>query len=222
MRTRPLCQGKPRVTWTSVKTLAISFCKSAILLVHSQKPLNYLVPARCDVVNFEGWLASLLGQREQQVQRLLEDQTALHFLIIWSLFESKCFSGFVKADGLEKFSERIIANESFDATTISAAASHFHRRYQDKQLYKNLMHKQSSPKMKSVLEQPFDSLQPQDVVFLVALTVYRFRNNIFHRNKGVASWLRFKDQIEYCIQVMKAFVTHAESVTPSLRVPHSE
>ena len=173
-------------------------------------------------MNFECWLASLLSQSEDQVRCLLKDETALHFLIIWSLFESKCFNGFAKADGLEDFSERIVAKESFNATSISEAASYFHKRYQDKRLFKNLMHKQSSPKMKSVLQQSFDSLQPQDMVFLGALTVYRFRNNIFHGNKGVASWLSFRDQIEYCIDIMKAFVTHAESVRPSLRVPYSE
>lgn len=166
--------------------------------------------------NFEGWLASLLGQEEQQIRNLLKDQTALHFLITWSLFESKCFNGFVKADGLEKFSERIVANESFDATYISAAASHFHNRYQNQRFYNNLMHQQSSPKMESTLQRPFELLEPQDMVFLVALTVYRFRNNIFHGNKGVKSWLNFKNQIEYCIEVMKAFVAHAESVRPSL------
>ncbi len=172
-------------------------------------------------MNFEGWLAKLLGQSVSDVHLLLQEKAALHFLIAWSLFESKCFNGFVKEKHLEAFSRRIVAKESFNTASISAAAAHFHARYRDKGRYKNLVHENSSPKMTSLLQQPLHSLQPQDAVFLVAFTVYRFRNNIFHGNKKVEAWLRFKEQIEHCIDGMKAFISHAESLAPSLRLPHA-
>ena len=169
-------------------------------------------------MNFESWLAKLLGQKKHEVQHLLADQTALHFLIAWSLLESKCFNGYVKVDHLDRFSKRIVEKESFDTATISKAASHFHARYQDKAKYKHLMYKQDSPKMTSILQQSFSSLQPYEMVFLVALTVYRFRNNIFHGNKGVDSWLNYKQQIDYCIDAMQAFINNAESINPSLLI----
>lgn len=33
--------------------------------------------------------------------------------------------------------------------------------------------------------------------------VYRYRNNMFHGNKGLESWLQFEEQIKDCITVMK-------------------
>ena len=45
---------------------------------------------------FPQWLFKPLNQSEGEVQRVLRDDTALHFLMTWSLFKSKYFSGFMK------------------------------------------------------------------------------------------------------------------------------
>lgn len=157
----------------------------------------------------------MLGHPESQVQLLLTDKTALHFLVAWSLFESKCFNGFVKISDLKAFSARIVG-EAFDVAAIDDAVNHFHDRYQNQKLRKNLMHSQACTWLELILNKPRRELSPQEVVCLVALTAYRFRNNIFHGNKGIASWLKFKKQIGYCMDAMKAFVFHAESKNPSL------
>jgi hypothetical protein len=167
-------------------------------------------------MNFEEWLANLLGQRAQDVQRLLKDETALHFLIAWSLFESKCFSGFLKLIGIETYCERLVGKERFDSETVAAQCRHFHDRYQDVNLYRHLMHKQRSPRMDAILKRAFETLTPEDKLFLLAVTIYRYRNNIFHGNKGVDSWLRYRPQIKHCIAGMQAFVDHAERLVPSL------
>lgn len=60
-------------------------------------------------MKFEHWLGELLGQNEFEIRRLIQDPTALHFLIGWSLFESKCFDGFVKIGKLETFAARLVA-----------------------------------------------------------------------------------------------------------------
>lgn len=167
-------------------------------------------------MKFERWLADLLCQNEIEVRRLLGDSAALHFLITWSLFESKCFEGYVKIGDLGKYAERVI-DEAYDPAIISEAAFHFHARYQDTEPYRNLMHQQSSVKMDNLIRDDLDSLRPQDKVFMVLLVVYRFRNNIFHGNKGVRSWLHYKPQIRLCTEAMQSFVSHAEEITPSLR-----
>jgi hypothetical protein len=64
-------------------------------------------------MKFEHWLGELLGESEHEVAYLLKDETALRFLIAWSLFEAKCFDGFVKLDGLDAFACRLIS-ESYD------------------------------------------------------------------------------------------------------------
>ncbi len=95
---------------------------------------------------------------------------------------------------------------------------------QDKTRFMNLMHAQPSPKtaakMAQLLNKSFDSLQPRETVFLVAFTVYRFRNNMFHGNKGVDSWLQYTEQIELCTGVMQRFVSHAEARVPSMKLPN--
>ena len=149
----------------------------------------------------------------------LKNPTALHFLIAWSLFESKCFDGFMKLQAIDDFADRLANKESFDVECISVAAAHFHSRYQDQALYDHLIHKKNSPRMVNLLKANLGVLSPSDKVFAVAFTVYRFRNNIFHGNKGVDSWLQFGTQIELCTRAMQVFVSHRESVAPTMKLP---
>jgi hypothetical protein len=170
-------------------------------------------------MNFEQWLAGLFGQKQSEIEKVLKDETALHFLMAWSLFEAKCFGGFLKSCCLEGFARRMIA-ESFDHAKISGAAHHFFARYQDASLLTTLLQKDTKalrPRMTAVLATPFDDLQPEDTVFLVAAVATRFRNNIFHGTKGLPSWPKYKEQIAHCTGAMQSFVTHAESVKPTLK-----
>ncbi len=170
-------------------------------------------------MGFEAWLAKLLGHGEREVRRLLADETALHFLMAWSLFEAKLFGGFAKINDIDAFSKRIIVQEQFNVGAIESIAGHFHSRYQNNGLYRHLMHQQTSARMERLLKLPFGSLSGDDKVFIAALTAYRYRNNIFHGNKGVDSWLQFRPQIRHCIDVMKAFIDHAEQLVPTLKTP---
>jgi hypothetical protein len=79
------------------------------------------------------------------------------------------------------------------------------------------MYRQHSKRMSSLLQQQFGSLGPHDLVFLVALVTYRYRNNMFHGNKGVRSWLQYKTQIGLCTNVVQSFVSHAEAMRPTLQ-----
>jgi hypothetical protein len=114
-------------------------------------------------MDFEQWLAALFGQKQTEIEKVLKDETALHFLMAWSLFEAKCFGGFLKSCCLEGFARRMIA-ESFDHAKICEAARHFYDRYQDPQLLKTLLQKDTKalkPRMTVVLATPFDDLQPE-------------------------------------------------------------
>ena len=170
-------------------------------------------------MKFEEWLAKLLGHDACEVHHLLKNETAIHFLVAWSLFESKCFKRDVNIDKIKEFSLRIVNNESFDTKEIGEAALHFHERYQDDVYYDNLRHKQDCSKMKAILKRPFEELAYDEIVYLVAFTAYRYRNNIFHGNKGVHSWLQFTKQIELCTSVLQQFVSHDETLKPTLKTP---
>jgi hypothetical protein len=166
-------------------------------------------------MNFEQWLGALLNKHEAEVHRLLDDPAALRFLIAWSLFESKCFDGFVKIDRIDVFAARIVA-EGFDSNSVDEELVHFHERYQDDERYRQLMHGQLSKRMDALRRHPLESFRQQDRVFFVATVAYRFRNNMFHGNKGVQSWLHYSKQIRHCTGAIGRFVSHAELRRPSL------
>lgn len=55
---------------------------------------------------FHSWLGTLFGHSESQVLLLLDNKTALQFLVAWSLFESKCFAGYVRAPDIAQYAQR--------------------------------------------------------------------------------------------------------------------
>ena len=158
-------------------------------------------------MTFDQWFADYLQQDQHQVERLLRDKTATRFLIAWSLFESRCFGGFVKVDELSAFANEVTENDAFRNEDFLEPGRHFHNRYQDKHRYKNLMHKQSSKELEGILSTQFDTLSDYQLIFMLLFVVYRFRNNIFHGNKGVESWLQYKEQIGFCLKVMQSLIS---------------
>jgi hypothetical protein len=166
-------------------------------------------------MTFERWLADLFRRDVSEITALIRDKTAFRFLIVWSIFEAKCFRGLVRIKELDEFSQRLVADR-YNVDELSRIVSHFHSGYQDKALRSNLMHKQSSERFEKLLGQPIEELSQEERVFLLSIVIYRYRNNMFHGNKGVQSWLQFQKQIAACIEVMQSFITHVESVSPSI------
>lgn len=167
-------------------------------------------------LGFDAWFANHLGESQEEVSRLLEDKTAVRFLIAWSLLESKCFDSYAKIDKLPCYCQRLVNEEGFDLDSLSPIIEHFHSRYQDESRLSNLLNERKKRntqpqhnEFKLLLKKPFDELCKYEKVFLIVLVVYRYRNNIFHGAKGVASWLQFEDQIKYCVQIMQFLITHA-------------
>lgn len=168
---------------------------------------------------FASWLGGLFGQSEFQARRILEDEHALHFLVAWSLFESKCFGGFVKLDQIHNFAQRIARESQFNRTKLLCASAHFHDRYQDKERLRNLLHSKHCDDFTAILAKPHTNLTAEEVVFFTVFVSYRFRNNIFHGNKGVDSWLHYGEQISLCTGVLQALVSHTEALAPTLKIP---
>lgn len=162
---------------------------------------------------FDQWFANYLGQDTLHVERLLHDKAAIRFLIAWSLFETSCFGGFAKDNDIEDFAKDLVGTKGFQPSELMDAAKHFHERYQDENLYHNLIYVQKSyPQLESIRHKGFTSLSDFELVYFVIFVVYRYRNNIFHGNKGVASWLSFKPQIKLCIKVMQVLITAVDAL----------
>lgn len=166
---------------------------------------------KTQIETFDQWFASYLGESEIEITRLLQDKTAVQFLIAWSLLESKSFSGFLKKKEIASYAQKITDSEDFEIAEIRQIGMYFHERYQDETRRKQLLHKDNCAIFDNILKKPFDRLDEYEVVYLVVYVVYRYRNNIFHGNKKVASWLHYKQQIIYCTHAMQALVTHNKS-----------
>jgi len=168
--------------------------------------------------NYDNWLAGLLGQDVADVRALTTNRTALQFLLAWTLFESKCFAGFLKKNMIGHFASRLANVEAFDTNSVREAIAHFHERYQDPDRYRNLMHQQRSPKLEGIFRKSLGDLTEADKLFLLLFVIYRFRNNMFHGNKKIQSWLRYTPQIDYCVCSMQQIISHKEGREETMRM----
>ena len=166
------------------------------------------------IPSFPSWLGTLFGHSEIKVQRLLKNKLALHFLVAWSLFESKCFGGFAKAEKIKTYAND--THSSIDLQALNESTEHFHKRYQCPTLFRNLMHQQQNQHLENVLQQSFSDVSGENRLYVLVFVIYRYRNNIFHGNKGVRSWLQYQEQIQHCIRAMQVMVSHAEFRTPTI------
>ena len=155
---------------------------------------------------FDQWFASYLDQEVSQVAELLKNKTANRFLIVWSIFESNCFEGFVEPIKIKKYSETIVEYSDFSKGKFVDNLGYFHERYQDKQFYKYLMYKRENLQLEQILKKDMSRLTPSEEIYFLVSVVYRYRNNIFHGNKGVSSWLNFSIQIDRCRHIMQELI----------------
>jgi len=155
--------------------------------------------------DFLNWLSEYLGADEKETNKLLDNELARYFLIVWSIYEAKCFKGFVKDYKLNEFAKRMVG--TIDSNGINDSAEYFHKRYQDKKKYQNLIHgKNGNPRFDEILKKGYTNLTVEEKFFLLTFVTYRYRNNIFHGNKGISSWLRYDEQIKKCIYVLQVFI----------------
>jgi hypothetical protein len=62
---------------------------------------------------------------------LLYDQTAVRFLISWSIFESDCCGGFLKFDDIPNAANKAICSDPNLPKVLDETLLNFHHRYQD-------------------------------------------------------------------------------------------
>lgn len=89
---------------------------------------------------------------------------------------------------------------------VENIAKHFHTRYQDEERYRHLCHQDNYKDTDEILLKPYENITHKEKIILLTYVVYRYRNNIFHGNKGIRTWSNYNKQIQYCLQYMMAIV----------------
>ncbi len=155
------------------------------------------------------WLAKALKIEKEEIKRLFEEETSRNFFLVWTVFERINFDKFVKLEKIKEFSKKDfeIDNE------LEEILKKFHLRYQDEKLRKNLCYKNkcnnkecnifSECEFYILCNKEYKDIEKDEKIYFLTYIVYRYRNNMFHGNKGLESWLQFEEQIKDCITVMK-------------------
>lgn len=111
------------------------------------------------------------------------------------MFDKNCGKKSIKAYADE-------SKDNYDMLAIEPIVVYFHKRYADKKKYNNLKHKDIWGEIDIILGSDYDKISPSQKILLAVYVVYRYRNNIFHGNKGIKSWSQYKEPIDKCIDVM--------------------
>lgn len=159
---------------------------------------------------FKEWLATYFDEKPEEVEKFLKNSFAVEFLVTWTIFESKLFGGYLRKDGIKPFCEKI--GDYLDSCLeLSKTARYFHTRFQDDERRKNLLYKDKDEKFLAYLGKEFEELELDERLYVLIFSTFRYRNNIFHGNKGVTSWLQYSCQIEKCTKVMQSLVNAYEN-----------
>ena len=145
----------------------------------------------------ENWLAKYYETSLSEIPKLIKSEEATSFLLIWSLFESKIANGYFQKSQISTISSKIS-----DLSNIEIHVEYFHDRYQDSQKWNNLKHQDNAPVYDAIRLKNFESISDTEKLTFILYVVFRYRNNIFHGNKGIDSWLKYQSEIQKCILVM--------------------
>lgn len=159
----------------------------------------------------EEWLAGYFDTDTNRIEELLTNQLATTYLLIWPIFEQKFFNGFMKKSEIKRFAADHA--ECYGKMNSEYIIKYFHKRYQDNNNYHHLKHRDNCSDIDEILKKSYDKLKSEEKLALGLYVVYRYRNNIFHGNKGIKSWVNYKTQIEYCLQFMMRFIDCAREQT---------
>lgn len=157
------------------------------------------------IKSIKDWLTNHLEADSNSVEEYFKNNNVTGFLIIWTLFEQKIFRGYIKFSDINSFSKKnkdLISTESI----LDENFVHFHNRYQNLRYFKNLIHKERKADIEQIRITSVEELDNEEKLKFLLYVVYRYRNNIFHGNKAVSSWIRYKEQIDKCVTTMTKLI----------------
>ena len=174
----------------------------------------------CDETAFSEWLAKQLkAQSKEDIQKVCDEKYALYFLMTWNIFEKTLFDSDCRMGKALSASDLIgKLAVKFDSQE-QAALCRFFERYKNfvesSRYVHELFNKTQDGKdvFTSCLEKErFSDLlaEKEKAVKFALCIIIRYRNNMFHGNKGVSSWLAYRQQINDCTCLMQHFISKNE------------
>lgn len=148
-----------------------------------------------------------------RIASALKESNAFEFMILWSVLETKLFNKFCHKSDLAEYSH----NHALPIYDIDEIIEYFHDRYRIQggkrnDDYKHLIHQDVVADIDRILEKPYDKLTDKEKCHFMLYVVFRYRNNIFHGNKGVDSWSFYRKQINKCVDAMIFFIDNHTNV----------
>ena len=145
------------------------------------------------------WLSDYF-EYDKPFDEVLKDEKVTSFLLIWPIFEQKLFKEFATEKDICKVADKLGLN--YNKYGVEEIVKYFYDRYQDSKKRKHLMHKSKAPFFINILEKDYNVMSDKEKTELLLYVVFRYRNNIFHGNKGIKSWTQYSKEINYCMTVM--------------------
>lgn len=148
------------------------------------------------------WLRESLECESFEMDRLYNSQTGLNFLLVWNIFEVELFNKFCTKEGLRNVAVKLSHNSSIG--DLQKYIEYFHNRYQnDKAKYRSLKHGEYNAATPDyVVANTLDNSSLEEKIHFLLFVLLRYRNNMFHGNKGLTNWLQYDVQIRLCTEAM--------------------
>ena len=171
----------------------------------------------CDETAFSAWLAEQLeAKSKEDIQKLCNKKHALYFLMTWNIFEKTLFDSDCRMGKALSASDLIgKLAVKFDSQE-QAALCRFFERYKNSSEYVRRLFdttKEGKDVFASYLKKEnFSDLlaEKEKAVKFALCIIIRYRNNMFHGNKGVSNWLAYRQQINDCTCLMQHFISKNE------------
>ncbi|QZN76189.1 hypothetical protein [Paenibacillus sp. DR312] len=153
-------------------------------------------------MEIEQWVKNKLKCRREDMEMLFKSKTARNFLIIWNIFEIELFNKYCTLALLGDVASKLSRSERIDE--LQGAIEYFHERYYgDKEKYRHLKNNQRPVEVPDkVASSLFSDCSIEEKIHFLLFVLFRYRNNMFHGNKGLHTWLQYDKQIQSCTKTM--------------------
>lgn len=154
------------------------------------------------------WIQEAVERNFQDSGLIYPSETGMEFLMVWSLFESRCFGGDLNREKISTISDDYFDNSK----ALNQIFTHFHQRYQDKDKLNTLLNDDSSTWAEDLLRHAENNISNVDKTKFILYVIQRYKEYIYHDNKSTSKWADYNQEITHCITAMKDIFDRQKSI----------